>query len=46
MQIIEQVNKILSTKPDVKISIIISDNNICSKTLKLLSNNNIKIISE
>ena len=46
MQIIEQANKILKITPEIKISIIISDNNICSKTVKLLNDNNIKIISE
>ena len=46
MQIIEQTNAIKKIKPEVKISIIISGNNICSKTVKLLSQNNIIIISE
>ncbi len=44
--IIKQANTIKEVKPEVKISIIISGNNICSKTVKLLDNNEIKIISE
>ena len=46
MLIIKQANAIWEAKPEVKISIIISGNNICSKTIKLLSQNNINIISE
>jgi len=45
-QIIEQANEILKVAPKTKISIIISGDNICSKTVKLLVDNNIKIISE
>ena len=46
MQILEQANAIKEIKPEVKISIIILGNNICSKTVKLLSQSNIIIVSE
>ncbi len=46
LKIIEQSKAIKTVKPDVQISLIIKDNNICSKTIKLLNENNISIISE
>jgi len=45
-KIIEQAEAIKAVKHNIKVSLIISSNNICSKTINLLGEKNINIISE
>ena len=45
-KILEQTQAIQAVKPNTKVSLIISENNICSKTIKLLNDSGITIVSE